>query len=197
VPFDCRQTVAPTADPVTLQTAKSHLRVTYAADDDYISTLLAGAVQHAQRESGRQFCTATFALTLDDFPSYCDGGDSTIRLPVGPVAGVDSVVYRDADGVTQTLATSDYSVGVKTGRLIPATYWPATDPAALENVTVTFSAGYGGRADVPADAVAAILLLLADRWENRGDNVANFLADRPIPAGALRLLRNLGDGHQW
>jgi uncharacterized phiE125 gp8 family phage protein len=199
VPFDLTRTVEPDTEPVSLAIAKSHLRVIGSADDEYIRELLAGARDAAERESGRQLVTATFALTLDDFPrgGEADGWSSEIRLPVGPVIAVDSVVYRDDAGDTQTLATSEYSAGVKTGRVSPVTYWPATDADQLENVTVTFRAGYGGAAQVPPAARAAVLLILADRYENRGDNVANFLADRPIPAAALRLLRSLGDGHQW
>lgn len=199
MPFDCRQTVAPDVEPVSLAIAKSHLRVTWGNDDDYVRELLAGARDAAERESGRQFVTATWVLTLDDFPrcGEADGWSSEIRLPVGPAVAVDSIVYRDADGATQTLDADDYAVGAKTGRVSPVASWPTTDADQLENVTVTYRAGYGGAAQVPPAARAAILLILADRWGNRGDNVSNSLADREIPAAARRLLRNLGDGHQW
>jgi uncharacterized phiE125 gp8 family phage protein len=199
VPFGLVQTVAPSEEPVTLAIAKSHLRVTWNQDDDYISELLKGARDAAEHESGRQFCQATYALTLDDFPRGCeaDNYDIEIRLPVGPVLGVSSITYRDEDGATQTLSTDDYAVGVRTGRIAPVSFWPATDPEAIDNVTVTFTAGYGGRDAVPGRAKDAIRLILADRYENRGDNVSNFLADREIPAAALRLLRGLGDGVQW
>jgi uncharacterized phiE125 gp8 family phage protein len=203
VPFACVQTVAPATEPVSVDVAKSHLRVTWASDDAYIAAMLAGARAAAEREAGIQLVTATFALTLDDFPRACGVPDgprragSSVRLPVGPVVAVDSVAYRDFGGTVQTLAPTSYDVGVRTGRLVPIVFWPIVYPYGLENVTVTFRAGYGGAAQVPADAVAAILLILADRYQNRGDNVTNFLADRAIPAAALRLLRNLGDGRQW
>lgn len=200
MPFHCARTAEPDVEPVSLPIAKSHLRVTWDADDEYIRELIAGARDAAEHESGRAFIAGTFALTLDDFPrgGEDDGGESTVRLPVGPVVSVASIVYRDADGATQTLDAADYAVGAKTGRIDPVTYWPSTDSTALDNVTITFTAGYGGSYRlVPPRARAAVLLILADRWENRGDNVANSLADRAIPAGALRLLRGLGDGNQW
>jgi uncharacterized phiE125 gp8 family phage protein len=199
VPFDCRRTVEPTAGPVPLVTAKSHLRVSGTDEDPLIAAMLAGAVRQAERESGLQFLTATYALTLDDFPRACaEDGAGVIRLPVGPALSVSSIAYRDADNAPQTLSPADYAVGLKTGRIRPVSFWPSTYPYGLENVTVTYTAGFGAAAaSVPADAVQAVLLILADRYENRGDEVSSFHAERPIPAGALRLLTNLRDGEQW
>lgn len=195
MPFGVSQTVAPASDAVTFDIAKKHLRVTWSDDDDLIRAFLAGAIQSAQRESGRQLVTATLRLTLDDFPrDSAEDGCGVIRLPVGPVVAVDSVEYQDAAGAWQTVAASDYSVGLATGRILPLAGWP-TVYAGLEAVRVTYRAGYGTTADVPAEATQAVLLILADRYTHRGDGVG--AADRPIPAGALRLLRGLSDGAQW
>ena len=197
MPYDCRQTVAPTAGPVSLVRAKSHLRVTGTDEDPLIADLLAAAVRSAQRECGLQFITATYVLTLDDFPRGFDevDGHSVIRLPVGPVVAVSSITYKDTAAANQTVSSSDYSVGLKTGRIRPINYWPSTYADGLENVTVTFTAGFGAAADVPMDAVRAVLMILADAYENRGDEGAP--AERPIPAAALRLLNNLRNGDQW
>ena len=200
MPFDLTQTVAPTAEPVTLAIAKAHLRVTWTDDDDYIAELIAGARDAAETECGRAFITRTYTLTLADFPRlYSQDCGHDILLPVGPVGSVTGITYTDSAGATQTLATTDYSVGAKTARISPVVSWPTTYyPYSPENVTVTYTAGFGPTyASVPAAARAAVLLILADRYENRGDNMSNFLADRPIPAAALRLLGGLRDGNQW
>jgi uncharacterized phiE125 gp8 family phage protein len=202
MPFAIVQTVAPSAEPVSLARAKSHLRVTWSTDDDYIADLLTGAIEAAQRECGQQFVTATFKLILDDFPrsgaDECSGAGrraSALRIPLSPIVAVDSILYADSAGNSQTLDASTYAVGRFTGRVSPVTFWPITNPRGLENVSITFRAGYGAASDVPKDAFAAVLLILADRYENRGD--AGGKDERAIPAAALRLLNNLRGGEQW
>lgn len=197
MPFALVQTVAPTVGPIELARAKEHLRVVGNDEDALIADMLAGAILAAQRECGRVLAgSATYALYLDDFPRKADeDGVGVIRLPIGPVLSLTSIVYRDDAGNTQTLAGSNYAVGLQTGRILPVNCWPATDPEALENVTVTFLAGYAQSSLVPKDAIAAVLLILADRYENRGDEGGQ--ADRPIPLAALRLLNNLRDGNHW
>jgi uncharacterized phiE125 gp8 family phage protein len=209
VPFGNIQIVPPAAEPVDLSIAKSHLRVSGCDEDAYIAALVSGARQAAERECGLQFVTATYRLTLDDFPrDWQDTGLSfganvtrapfgTVHLPVGPVASVVSVQYYDTAGALQTLDPTTYSVGTATSRIVPITGWPIVRYFTIENVAITYTAGFGGAAQVPGDAVGAILLILADRYQNRGDNVSNFLADRPAPAAAVRLLNNLRDGRQW
>jgi uncharacterized phiE125 gp8 family phage protein len=194
MPIAVVRTVAPAFDPVSLERAKSHLRVSGNDDDDEIALKLAGAVSAAQRECERQFARATFRLLLDDFPrgrGEADGSQpGTIRLPLGPVGAVESVAYTDADGAPQTVSTVAYHVGTATGRVVPlfGGAWPATNRAP-ENVSITFTAGWATAGEVPADAVSAVLLILGDRWENRGDGLDG--ADRDIPPAAKRLLRNL------
>jgi hypothetical protein len=215
MPFSCRQTVAPSELPVSLAIAKSHLRVTWTDDDSYISELIEGATDSAQREApGLQLVTSTWVLTLDDFPRLCGAGwpaecasevvrypvnrhAGAIRLPVGPVVAVASITYRDAAGVVQTLDPASYDVGARTGRVAPVSGWPTVYAPGVDNVSVTFTAGFGAASAVPAAARDAIRLILADRWSNRGDNVSNFLADRDVPAAARRLMDNLRDGYQW
>lgn len=195
MPFAVVTTSAAATGPVSLARAKAHLRVSGTDEDALIADYLAGAVKTAEREAGRQFVTASLKLVLDDFPREgCDEGD-TVRLPVGPVQSVTSIVYTDTAGVSQTLLTTDYYVGANTGRIRPATYWPSTRDGSPENVSITYVAGYGAASACPAEAVAAVLLILADRYEHRGDEGGE--AERPIPLAALRLLRGMHDGEQW
>jgi len=191
MPFALVQTVAPTDRPLTLDRAKSHLRVSWNDDDAYIADLLDGAIVAAQRECGLQFIDATYRLILDGFPS-----DDEIRLPIGPVDSVSSITYTDTNGAQQTVDSADYYVGAHTGRIWSAAGWPVADVNRPECVVVEFVVGFGNVASsVPKDAVSAILLILADRFQNRGDEGGPN--DRPIPPAALRLLNNLRNGEQW
>jgi uncharacterized phiE125 gp8 family phage protein len=197
--FAVVETVAPTEGPVSLARAKEQLRVAGTDEDALIAAMLAGAVKQAQRECGLQLVTATLTLVLDDFPRRTDGADpagslstlggvryvgNVLHLPVGPVQSVASITYRDTAGQTQTLDPATYDVGKYTARVRPINFWPITYPYGLENVSVTYVAGYGNAAAVPADAVSAILLIVADRYQHRGDDTALVHDDRPIPAAA-------------
>lgn len=160
-------TTAPTVYPVTLEEAKTHLRIDANDQDAYINGLIAVAVELAQVQAGRQFCTATLTLKLASFPA----DNSRIELPRPPLARVTSITYKDGAGTTQTLAANtDYEVvtdEVK-GFVAPCygETWPSTCGGA-EDVTIIYVAGYGTAAAVPAAVKHAIKLILGDLYANR------------------------------
>jgi len=164
--------------PITLDDAKVHLRIVDSAEDVYLETLLDVATEYAQDTTGRQLVDATYAHTLDWFPAE-------IRLPRPPLDSVTSITYKDSSNVTQTLASSVYTViadDLNEGRVVEAINqtWPAT--ADVPNaVTITYVAGYGAAADVPATFKQAILLMLADLFEHR-ESVVTGLAVNRIPS---------------
>lgn len=162
-----KQTSAPAVEPVTLAEAKDQLRVCHNADDTRITNLIVAARQQAEMVSRRQFITATWELKLDDFPL----GEDYIKLPYPPLQSVTSIAYIDADGVSQTLASSVYDVDThrEPGRITLAynQSWPTIRDQ--ENaVTVTFKAGYGDAAgDVPDAVKEAIKLYIEDLYDGR------------------------------
>ena len=187
-PLGLRQTTAPTAEPVTLAEVKARLRVSGDDENADLQALIAEAVRTCEGECGRQFCTATYTLKLDEFPR----GDEPIRLPRPPAQSVTSVKYYDADGVLTTMDTADYivAVGSDPGRVVPAVgeVWPTTQDRP-EAVEVVYVAGYGAGSAVPRVARAAVLETLAHRWKHRGDESA-----AGIPPVARRLLDQLEYG---
>jgi hypothetical protein len=64
--------------------------------------------------------------------------------------------------------------------------WPVTQAGRPEAVEVDFEAGYATVAAIPAEAIQAVLLIVADRYEHRGDEEG-----REIPPAAHRLLNLL------
>lgn len=167
---------APAAQPVTLDEAKAHLRVTAADEDALITALIAAAVGHVDGPSGtlgRALVEQEWDLLLDDFP--CD----ELELPLPPLRSVTSITYVDEQGATQTLAPAAYEVDASgpRGVVLPAygQTWPRTR-VQRNAVTVRFKAGYGTTgASVPAAIRAAILLLVGDLYANReaqGDTLA-------------------------
>lgn len=164
------RTVQPAKQPVTLAEAKEQCRVA-AGGTDFDAELFAyieAAVQMAEDYQGRQFITATYTLSMEDFPDLGGG----ILLPRPPVQSVVSINYKDASGDTQTLSASQYSLvkGSVAGCVVPAsgTHWPQVySHDGAENVTITFVAGYGDdAADVPATTRQAVKMYIADLFEN-------------------------------
>ncbi|OGG44107.1 MAG: hypothetical protein A3F84_27745 [Candidatus Handelsmanbacteria bacterium RIFCSPLOWO2_12_FULL_64_10] len=192
MPYGLRQTVAPGVEPIDLAVAKLHCRDDVTENETTLTALIAAARRHVERWTSRQLITATWAMTLDEFPSGDDGTDNgEIRVPISPLIAVTSITYVDSDGDTQTLATADYQVDARTepGRIRPVygEVWPATRPDTMAAVTVTFTAGYGTAAsDVPDDIKAAIKLLISHLNEHR--EAVSEISVNELPLGVKSLL---------
>ena len=90
-----KRIAAPAAEPISLATAKAHLRVTHAAEDTLIPLYISAAVSKLDGKDGllgRAMITQDWQLSLDSFP--CDG---VIELPLPPLQEVTFVKYFDAD----------------------------------------------------------------------------------------------------
>lgn len=190
MPLSVRVVTAPTELPVSLDEAKQHLRVEHTADDALLTRMIRAAAADAGLECGRGLGVARYALTLDSFPGLATL--PAVVLPVRPVLASPAVAvtYYDEDGAQVAMDAADFWVGYNTGRLFPAAgAWPATQCGRPEAVEVQFSAGSAAAA-VPHQAWQAVLLILADRYEHRGDGEDRRL----IPEAARRLLFQLHDG---
>lgn len=179
------RTVNPAEEPLTLAEGKAHLRVLHSAEDSLIGTYLSAAVSAVEEHLRRALVTQTWRLTLDRFPC----GSAPIRLPRPPLLSVSAVEYVDGDGAAQTLAADLYQVRTDPlpgeVRLAYGATWPATRDEAGA-VRITYVAGYGAAAAVPAPIRAAILLLLGDLYTGRTANiVGTIVAANPTVAALL------------
>jgi uncharacterized phiE125 gp8 family phage protein len=160
------QTVAPTETPVTLEDAKSHLRVDVVDDDGLILTQLQAATSWVEEYTGRQLVTATWQLTVDGF------GSGPIILPRPPAITVTSITYTKPDETTATVPAADYILdnqdALDRHRIILAdsASWP-TDTRDYSAVRVLYTAGYGNAAAVPEVFKTAVLLMVGEMYENR------------------------------
>lgn len=155
---------APTVEPVSVAEVQTSLRVDSDADEDLVTALAVAAREWCEAATSRAFVTQTWRLRLDAWPA---GGSFLIPRP--PLVSVSSVSYIDAAGVSQTWASSNYivSADLEPARLSLASgsSWPTT-AARPDAITITYTAGYGGPAQVPQPLRAAILLhaqILYDR----------------------------------
>lgn len=172
----------PTLEPVTLQEAKDHLRVTTTDEDALISELITSARQQAETFLRRALLTQTWALYLDSFPDQ-------IELPNSPVQSVTSIKYIDVDGVEQTLSTLQYDVHTQNepALIVPAygKTWPSIR-SQLNAITVEFVAGWQIQQSVPGPIKSALLLIIGHLYENREN--ASPLNMHQLPYGANALL---------
>lgn len=155
--------VPPASDPVTVGQVKSHLRFQHADDDALIADLISAAVALIDGPSGIGFAmmAQTWRLSLDCFPAGC------ITLPGAPIASVSTVNYVDPDGATQIVPSSDYVVGLASEpvRIEPVNSWPAAK-SQVGAVWVDYELGVADAADVPADLVLCLKLLVAHWFYN-------------------------------
>jgi len=189
-------TTAPAVEPVTLAQAKAHMRVDIADDDALITNLITAARADAENVCRRAFVTQKWDLYLDSFPKYTYFGvvpgyvpvdqlpsgwlsmrnyavrfrGGKIDLPFPTLQSVDAVKYTDLTGTVQTLDPSQYVVDAisEPGALTPApdTYWPDTQNRT-NAVQISFTAGYGDDAAVPAGIKAWMLMRIGVLYKNR------------------------------
>lgn len=147
--------------------------------DPEVRALIIAAREHVEGDIKRALVTQTWEYTLDAFPA----NDEAIKLPRPPLISVTSVKYIDANGVEQTMSSSDYIVD-KTKlygeiALAYAKTWP-TARAQRNAVTVRFDAGYGAPAAVPEPLKSAMKLVLGDLYGQRTAGIVGTIrTDNP------------------
>ena len=160
------RTVEPDAEPITLDVAKQHLRLEdLDAHDELIqSVYIPSARRDVETFIHRALITQTWVYRLNQFPP-----SGAIALPWPPLQSVTSVQYVDSNGTTQTWDSDEYVVDTSStpGRITPGYgYSYPTARGHLNDVTITYVAGYGTKAShVPADIRHAMLLMIGDAYD--------------------------------
>lgn len=190
--------VTPAAvDPVSKAEAKTHLRVDFDTDDDYIESLITAATAWIENRTGRQLVSTTLRQSWDTCPTIpvnvtplqLLGGLWIPGMEVGPlslmrepVQSVSWVKYYDADDTQQTVSSSTYWFdGDSTPpRVVPKTQWPAIHPSRPGAFQVQFVAGYGDAGDAPEPLKLAVKWLVAHWYETREAVLSNQYA-REVP----------------
>lgn len=181
------QTAAPATAVMTVAEAKTFLRVDHSDDDTLIESLIASSTRAAENHCQRAFITQTWNLYLDSFPH--DGAPIRIALP--PLQSVSSITYVDINGATQTWGASNYQVDAKRQPgmvvLAPNVAYPSTQFGVINAVTVTFLAGYGVAAALPADLLQALRWMVSDMYAHRENTVVGGVVNE-LPAGVKAAL---------
>lgn len=152
----------PTEEPITLQQAKVNLRVVIDDEDADITRMIRAARQMAEERLNRALMPQTLAFAAAGF-------GPCLRVPRPPLRELDSIIYYDADGAQQTLATGYLVDGFTDPPLIsaaPGAAWPATQ-ARGGAVVVQYQAGYANAASVPEPIQQWMLLAIGAFYEHR------------------------------
>lgn len=176
---------APAEEPVSIEEARAHLRITGSDQDLEISRWITGAREMAENYTKRALITQTVDYKRDSFPGWL------IIVPRPALQSVTSITYVDTDGATQTLSSSLYRVDSDSepGRITPAygEVWPVTREV-INAVAIRFVCGYGAASAVPQAIKDAMLLMIAEKNENREQSITGTIIDE-IPLNAKWLLR--------
>lgn len=155
---------APDEEPVTLTEAKAQCIVETTAYDTIIGSKIKSAREWVEDYTGRALMEQTWRTKLDRFPC------GVIYLNHPPLQSVTSITYMDTAGVTQTLSSSAYIVDTTSepGRVGEAYgyTWPATRDQ-MGAVTIESVHGYEDSDAVPQAIKDAILVLIAELYQNR------------------------------
>lgn len=184
-PIDFRRIAEPEAEPVSVEEAREHLKVTDEKSEASVGRLIAQARAYVEGCQERALITQTWEAQLDGF-----WGCEDLELPKPPLQDVE-ITYFDAAGAERTLGTDVYEVDTRAQpgrvRLKPDQSWPSTQ-VRRNAVTVRFTCGHGDAAeDVPAETRGAVLLVLGHLERNPQAVVTGTIATE-LPLGARSLI---------
>jgi uncharacterized phiE125 gp8 family phage protein len=165
-PTGLKLVAAPTGEPLEPSDVREWIHQDSTADDARIARLISGVRGFLERRWNRRFLTQTVDQTWDSFPTL-PWHPLTLRL--GPVQSVTSVSYTDTSGNAQTWSTWKADLNREPARIVPVfgQTWPLAVTQPVVGVTARYVVGYGDAAtSVPADALQAMLLLIAHWYEH-------------------------------
>ena len=81
----------PAIEPVTLDEAKAHMRLSGTDDDTYVAALITAARIQVETAIRRVLIDQTWRIYRDDWPA-----SGLVELPVGPVRSIAEIVVYDA-----------------------------------------------------------------------------------------------------
>lgn len=169
---------APSCDPIRLVEAKAYLRVTEDHDDELITRLIPTVTQAIEGYTGRSLIKQNWRFTIN--AGYCASlsdsryisgeasrGVKGIELPRSPFIAL-SQTPKLVDGYGER-DIRDYRLDTA-GRIAKLHFgqYLSTTVNSQAKIQIDFSAGFGEEPeDVPEPIRQAILIMMADLYDNR------------------------------
>lgn len=173
----------PTSEPITLEQAKTNLRVTNNLEDDLITSIIVAARKWVEGFTWRPLMTQTIQANFDKV----DVQSVDILINKFPIQSITSVKYINASGTEITMtAGTDY----ETDLISPI---PRIRLTAIPNMKDTlnafkirFVAGYASAQLVPSNYKQAMYLIITSLYDNR--NQVSTQNSIELPFGVYTLL---------
>lgn len=180
--WDWSLTSGPAQEPIDVQDAKDHARISHAREDGLILADITAARQAFEHSTNRAAMTQTWTLQLRGFATVMPlpmaaplQNDATADPSTVPV-----VRYYDVDGVLQTLDSSYYVVNTvsEPGQIerAPEQTWPSVQCDRRYPVVITYVAGWTSQSLVPELVKQGLRIYVAGLDEMR--NGVSFEASR-------------------
>ena len=178
-------------EPVSLELAKANARVVVDDEDALIRRKIAAARKAVEDESGLHLVRKTVRHRLTHWPG------NVIEIPAWPLVSVESITYRDAAGVVQTLDPATYNVDVDRRPgviwLAPDASWPALQANRSDAVTITGTVGFDAVENPPPEYAAEAIQLLVAHWYRNREAAVIGTINSELEVGYQRLLDLLSE----
>ena len=173
--------------PVTLAQAKTQLNITGNYHNDYINTLIVAATELCESETWRSFLEAEYTCKVGVVSQYKD-----ILLARCPIQSINSVKYYNTSNVLTTLVEgTDYILSVDCEpAVLTFLQVPNVSKTKVYPYEIQMTCGWASSDLVPQRIKQAILMIVADAYEQRNDQVTGTIVSINIPLPAKRLLQN-------
>lgn len=175
--------VTPPSDlPLTIEEMRRQCNITSSGDDAMLNFLCKAGVDYLDGYTGilgRCLMPQTWRIDLDEWPS-CH-----FRLPLAPVQSITEIKYFDPTNQQLTWNAANYAL--YEDALSPFVAWssgisPPSIYERLDAVSVTFVAGYGSRALVPAGIKHGLLMWIGTMFMQRENIILGTIVSE-LPGG--------------
>lgn len=180
----------PMSLPVHNTAVKQQTRIASDVGDEdlKLDEFIREATQAVEQDSGRSLVMQTRKTYIDRFPSTAYGSEyiDDIELRGCPVAKVDSVVYVDNAGASQTWSSASYQINAADEPARLRYVWGGTWPTARDqekSICVTYKCGYA----IPYTAVASTdVITMKGYTPVNGESFRLSNSGGDLPGGLLR-----------
>ena len=175
---------APTEPLLTLAAIQSRLRIPFTDENADLQAFLESATSEVEETLGRKVRPQTVRWWYDDVPC---GRVIVLPEPVRSIVSVKSYA-TDGDSSGTTLASTEYEVDTRRGRLLvdeATTLWPPSTVRCLNAVSIEATVGYATVATVPAGIVQAVNLASQGHYLRGADPSAESITRRNAIAQLL------------
>jgi len=149
----------PVIEPISIEEAKMHLRITDNDSDLIIESMIRQAREFCENFQNRKYITQTLEMVLDSFPN-----ERCIPFRnCSPIQSVESVKYYNTNSQEYEFSSTNYIVDTDSfvNRIVLGycKQWPLEQLQPGNGLRIRFIAGYGDNSmDVPETIRWAIIL---------------------------------------